>query len=179
MTKILIGCLCIGCYGTSALAGNEATMDIDEKSIDEKRKILFSKHNLHDVNDFTLAQVKELYKAIVVDWLAERDRTQKIKFPSKPTCFFDAEPVSYFDFNNGGGFLRNNKLSIQNVALVISILAEMVTYSFLDDKTKKKNEQAILDQQYTSLQALKRKEYEENDEGRLELCIEHVHLLSS
>ncbi len=45
--KSLMGCLCIGCYGTSALAGNEATMDIDEKSNEEKRKVICTKNNIY------------------------------------------------------------------------------------------------------------------------------------
>jgi hypothetical protein len=144
--SLMMGSLCMECYGISALAGNEATtMGINDKTIDEKRKILLSKHNIHDVNDFTLAEVEELYEAIVLDGLAERDLTKQIRFPLKPTSFFDAEPVSYFDFNDGGGFLLDDKLTNQKVASVIQILAQLVTYSFLDDKTKKKNERAIPD----------------------------------
>jgi hypothetical protein len=63
----------------------------------------------------------------------------------KPTFFLNLGPVTSFEFMAGGSFLLDNKLNKENIASIIRILACIVTYYFIDDKYKKKNERAIPD----------------------------------
>jgi hypothetical protein len=138
---------CLPCFGRVSLGAGSDKDTGNQQQITTMRTELLSKHNVHDANDLSIAEVEELYDAIVNGKANEISGLDSVKFPILPSSAMDDSARRYIplDFSDGAHFLRAEELSDTEVRDIVRILSQLITYSSATDKTVGLHQRALPD----------------------------------
>ena len=109
------------------------------------KKTLYHEHNVHDVNDLSLYEVTELYEVITTAKLLNHDNNIQYPVYSSNTQNKKTSIDIPFSMRDGAYFLTNEVLSEDNVAELISLLTNFITYSNRNNTEATLHEKAVPD----------------------------------
>jgi hypothetical protein len=117
---------CVNCYAGEQFVDIE---DIEEdKTSDEMVSILLNRGYSISTSD-SVEEIVDMYDLVISknNGIHNEDIVAKVKFPKEPTNFLlTVNIITSFFLSNGGSFIHDNKLKMDDVIQILDIICELV-----------------------------------------------------
>ena len=145
--------LCCDCFVARAIAGGAESL-LDSQAIKEKRDELRAANVVDAKYNGRAAEIEEMHDAYVVRKHTTQSlepQLQTVPFPVLKSNEFErfTSKVLNFDFQNGGSFLRDERLTDEDRLYTLELFAKFVEYG--DTKSEGASAKAPVEKVYTAL----------------------------